>query len=382
MSFGRSIGLASGILSAAFVAACSGASSNPGFGPGGDDGGGAGDTGAPVNSNGDSGSINNNPPPNLPTDGGAPDAATIDAGEIVTIYANTDDRLYSMDPKTKAVTLLGTFAGLSSSGSSTPTVTDVAVNAAGDVYVNTESDVYKATLPPTNGTVQLTSVASIAATSGQRFYALAFAPAGALGTAETLVGGDGNGELWSIDVSTGAISDLGSFGNDPSIPGNILALSGDLVFYNDSAGKPTGLATIRSCKPATSSGKSPSCSKNSDFLAGVDMAAMATAYKSGTPAASLNAGIYGGSSTSTGSGIGYGEVFGLGAWDMSVYGFTRNMSASSGGTAVPPQLVLIDTSSGKGMAQPGGFSFTNGWSGAGVTTKVQVVVAPPPPPPK
>ena len=382
MSFGRSIGLASGILSAAFVAACSGASSNPGFGPQGDDGGGASDSGGPVSSNGDSGSINNNPPPNLPTDGGAPEAATIDGGEIVTIYAHTDDTLYSMDPKTKAVTMLGTFAGLGGSGTTASSVTDLAVNAAGDVYVNTESDVYKATLPATGGSVQLTHVAAIAASSGQRFYALAFAPAGALDTGEVLIGGDGNGEVWSINASTGAISDLGSFGNDPSISGNILALSGDFVFYQDASGKPTGLATIRSCKPATSTGKSPTCSKGSDFLAGVDMAALATAYKSGTPAASLNAGIYGGSSTSTGSGIGYGEVFGLGAWDSSVYGFTRNISASSGGSAVAPQLVIIDTSSGKGTPSGSSFSFTNGWSGAGVTTKVQVVVAPPPPPPK
>ncbi|HEY2514089.1 MAG TPA: hypothetical protein VGI39_24650, partial [Polyangiaceae bacterium] len=274
MRLGRQIGLASGILSAAFVAACSGASGSPGFGSPGDDGGSTTDTGAPVGSN-DDGGTGNNPPPNLPTDGGAPDAATVDAGEIVTIYANTDDSLYSMDPKTKAVTLLGTFAGLGSSGSSAPTVTDVAVNAAGDVYVNTETAVYKATLPPTNGTVQLTSVATITETSGQRIYALAFAPAGALDTAETLVGGDGNGELWSINVSTGAVSDLGSFGNDPSVSGNILALSGDLVFYDDGSGKPTGLATIRSCKPATGSGKSPTCTKNNDFLAGVDMTAMA-----------------------------------------------------------------------------------------------------------
>src|SRR5262245_34985789 len=53
-----------------------------------------------------------------------------------TVYANTDDALYSMDPKTHAVTLIGKLAGVS--GSSTDKdVTDCAVNANGDVYVNT-----------------------------------------------------------------------------------------------------------------------------------------------------------------------------------------------------------------------------------------------------
>src|ERR1700733_7065797 len=81
-------------------------------------------------------------------------------GEIVvttTIYANTDDSLYSMDPKTRARTLIGKFSGADGD------VTDVAVNGAGDVYVNTATTIYKVALPSTPGTVQLTKVATIAA---------------------------------------------------------------------------------------------------------------------------------------------------------------------------------------------------------------------------
>ncbi len=309
-----------------------------------------------------------------------------DGGVIVTttIYANTDDSLYSMDPATNAVTLIGTFAGLSDS-STDSSITDVAVNAAGDVYVNSESVIYKAALPATlPGTVTLTKVATISATAGTRFYALAFAPAGALGASEMLVGGDGSGNLWSIDPSSGATLELGSFGNDPVTAGNILALSGDIVFYVDSAGKNQGLATIRSCKPAAKSTSAPTCDKTNDFLAGVDMTALATSFSSSphAPAASLNNGIYGGSSTTLGNGIGHGDVFGLGAVEGSVIGFSRYQSAT-----VPAALWSIDTTSGAtsgaGTSVPGtSFSFQNGWSGAGVTSKVTVIVPPTPSPPK
>jgi hypothetical protein len=133
-------------------------------------------------------------------------------------------------------------------------------------------------------------------------------------------------------------------------------------------GNPTGLATVRAC----STGSSTSCSKTSDFLAGIDMTALAAAFKSGSAAASLLSGIYGGSSGKTGAGIGHGEVFGLGAWEGSVFGFTRSESGS------PPELLTVDTTSGKGIAVPGSsFSFTNGWSGAGVSTKTSVTIPPP-----
>jgi hypothetical protein len=285
-----------------------------------------------------------------------------------TIYANTDDSLYSMDPRTKTVALLGKFAGMGG-GTGDNNVTDCAVNGNGEVFVNTESVVYKATLPSTPGVVQLTKVASIALKQGQRFYALAFAPAGVLGAGETLVGGDGNGELWSIDATNGTTRDLGAFGADPRRSGNVFALSGDVVFYTDANAKPTGLATIRSCQKGTSN-----CTSSDDYLAGIDMGALAAAFNSSTPAPTLLAGIYGGSSTNPGSGTSAGELFGLGAWEGDVYAFER---ASASATKTPA-LLQIDTTSGKGNVVSSSFSFTNGWSGAGVTTKVTVSVPPPP----
>ena len=279
---------------------------------------------------------------------------------VTTIYADTDTELYTLDPQTNQVTMLGTFSGFGG-GSGDTGATDIAVNAEGDVYVNSESVVYKATLPASGGNVALTKVASIAVKSSQSFYALAFAPAGVLGSGETLVGGDNNGELWSIDTASGATVDLGTFGADPSESGYILSLSGDIVFYLDATGAPTGLATIRSCKSSGSG-----CGTKDDYLAGIDMTALIAAYKSGTPSSSLLAGVYGGGTGNVGNGTGYGELFGLGAWEGTVFGFGHS----------PANLVTISTSTGIGSLVSSAFS--SGWAGAGVSTKTTITVAAPP----
>ncbi|HEX8793909.1 MAG TPA: hypothetical protein VF765_23365 [Polyangiaceae bacterium] len=55
----------------------------------------------------------------------------------------------------------------------------------------------------------------------------------------------------------------------------------------------------------------------------------------------------------------------------SVFGFTRHTAT------VPATFITIDTASGAGMATPNTFTFTNGWSGAGVSTSVVAYVPPP-----
>ncbi len=370
------------------LVACAGASPASGFGDGaGTDAGAAAtsDGGGPADPGSPPGPGNGNPSGTFGGDAGAGrDAQSAGDATVVvttTIYAHTDTALYAMDPKTKALTLIGNFTGLGG-GTGDTSITDLAVNGAGDVYVNSASVIYKAALPAGGaGSVALAKVAAIGST--QKFLALGFTPSDALGagTGEVLIGGDGNGELWSIDPSTGATRDLGGFGNDPSIAGNVLALSGDVVFYADAAGHATGLATIRSCTPGAS-GKSPSCTGPSDYLAGIDMTALQTAFATHTPAKSLNGGIYGGSSTASGAGTGHRDVFGLGVWEGNVYGFTRGSTSTT--APASPSLLLIETTgaaAGQGSVIPEQVSFTNGWSGAGVTTKVTVTIPDPPPPP-
>jgi hypothetical protein len=282
--------------------------------------------------------------------GGSEDAAT---GTVQLIYAHTDTELYSMDPTTHAVTDIGPFQVNGSVPSDA--VTDLAVDAEGNVWVNTESDVYKADVPTTPGPVALTLQTTTSSSS--KFYALGFAPAGVLGSGEGLVAGDGNGELWYINTSgsNATPQDLGGFGSDPS--GDPWELSGDVVFYTQN-GAPTGLATIRSC-----SSSKGDCEKSNDYLAAIDMSALSQAFSSGTPGTLLK-GTYG-------TGTGVGELFGLGAWGDAAYGFAREQSSS------PAQLVQIDGTTGTGTPLQTFPDITSGWSGAGVTTKASISVPQP-----
>lgn len=321
-----------------------------------------------------------------------PDGSTVVTTKT-TIYAHTDTELYSMDAMMHNITDLGTFTGMSGSYYDS-TITDLAVDAAGELYVNTEQVIYKAALPATPGPgakIQLTPFLNTAPTLADggtlavKFYGLAFAPAGAVGVStipsgETLVGGDSTGELW-VFPPTGAAIDVGNFGLDPDNAMNFLSLSGDLVFYENAMNQATGLATIRSCNKGTT-GK-VTCTTTNDFLAGINMANLkANATTPSSTPASLLGGIYGGSMTADGPGTGKAEIFGLGAWGTDVYGFSRCYHCYDGGANTPPALLQISTtgaSAGTATVVQGSFPFTNGWSGAGVTTKVTITVTPPPP---
>jgi len=164
-----------------------------------------------------------------PSDGG---------GGPAVIYAHTDDQLYVMDPTTKAVTLIGPFDDGSANA---PTVTDLAVNQAGDVWVNTINTIYKANVPQTPGKVTITKVVAINVKTNQRFYAMGFTPPNVLGSGEMLVAGDSLGDLYAID-GQGQTTQLGSFGSAGG--GAVYGLSGDIMFYVQN-GKTRGLATVR-----------------------------------------------------------------------------------------------------------------------------------------
>jgi hypothetical protein len=251
-----------------------------------------------------------------------------------------------MDPTSHTPVDIGPF----SDGSGTaPTITDLAVDGNGNVWVNSETTVYKAALPTGAGTVTLTVSTQLGTSTS--FYALGFTPAGTLETGESLIAGDSKGDLYYVD-QTGAAApqNLGSFGPAPS--GGTYELSGDIVFYNLN-GSPRGLATVRACKS--------SCSTTNDLLVEVNISALKQAYTTKSPAASLL-------QQPLGSGTGYGRLFGVGAWGSSVYAFSR-----ASGTSTEAQLIQID-STGVGTPLQSFPAITAGWSGAGVTTKAQISV--------
>jgi hypothetical protein len=276
------------------------------------------------------------------------DGGSMASGASV-IYAHSDTELYSLDPTTSVMIDIGPFDDGSGNLSA---ITDLAVNGTGDVWVNSESAIYRATLPNGQGPVTLSLVANIALGSGQYFYALGFAPAGVLGTGETLVAGDNNGVLYAIETN-GQTTELGSFGTNSS--GSTYELSGDVMFFMQS-GTPRGLATVRTC------GKSGTCDTTNDILAEINVPAMTTAYQTKTVAASLTKQLLG-------SGTGYGRLFGIGAWNNQVFAFSR----TSGDT--PAQLIAID-GTGTGQVVQSFAQITGGWSGAGVTTTATVTILP------
>jgi hypothetical protein len=253
-----------------------------------------------------------------------------------------------MDPTSHQLVDIGPF---SDGSGSTPTITDLAVDGNGDVWVNSESAVYKAAVPTGTGTVTLTASTQLGTTTS--FYALGFTPAGTLETAESLIAGDSKGDLYYIDqAGSAAPLNLGSFGAAPG--GGTYELSGDIVFY-DLNGSPRGLATVRACK------SSSSCTETNDLLVEVNITALQQAYTSKTPSTSLL-------QQSLGTGSGYGRLFGVGAWGSSVYAFSR-----ASGSSTEAQLIQID-STGAGTSLQSFPNITAGWSGAGVTTKAQVSV--------
>jgi len=293
---------------------------------GGSSGSSSGSAGSSSGSFGDAGGTSNSGPP--------------------LIYAHTDTELYSMDPTTHQLTDIGAFTDGSGS---TPTITDLAVDGNDNVWVNSESAVYKVTLPAGSGPVSITHTTSLGTSA--KFYALGFTPAGTLESGESLVAGDSDGNLYYIDQSGGsAPQNLGSFG--PASGGGTLELSGDVVFYTLN-GSPRGLATVRAC--------SSSCSTTNDLLAEIDVTAMQQAYKNKAPASTLLKQLIG-------SGTQFGRLFGVGAWGSSVYAFSR-----ASGSSEQAQLIQID-SSGAGTSLQSFPNITAGWSGAGVTTKAQITV--------
>jgi hypothetical protein len=307
------------------------------------------------------------------SDGGfIADAPPLDAPPAVvqTIYAHTDDELYRMDPLTKEVKIIGKFNGLDTSTAVNENMTDVAVNEAGDVWGCSVSSgtnpghIFSIDVPPDTGEVVVTTKATLKSTS--RFYALAFAPAGVLGTSETLVGGDSLGDLYLIPTTgTATPLNIGGFGTvaagDPGAgnTGDKWELSGDIAFFSN-AGSPIGLATLRPCAV---SGTTSTCNNTNDVLVEIDLTELAK--KSST--SKLRKRFIGS------AGTGHPRLFGIGAWNSSVFAFSR----CSGGIPCtkPAQLIEVSLTTGAGTVIKGFPDIDakgTGWSGAGVSTKAKI----------
>jgi hypothetical protein len=292
-------------------------------------------------------------------DGAGPDGAGADgaAVEIARVYANTDDALFEMDPTTKSVRKIGVVTGLEPKES----VTDIAVDARGRVFGVTGGSsggrIIELELP-SGGTGAVKAVGKRDLGS-ERFYALAFAPAGILGAEETLVGGDANGSLWMLplDAPPSLVGDFGQvLPGDPNYDkGAYWQLSGDLVFFSN-RGTPIGLATVRNHH------EKKGLVEDDDAIVEIDMAALARK----DPKASLRKRLIG-------RGTGFGRLFGVGAWGDEIFAFQRAFAHPRRGH--PAQLIAISLTSGTGTKVRDFAEIVearNGWSGAGVTTAAKI----------
>ena len=225
-------------------------------------------------------------------------------GENALVYAQTSDSLYTINPTTFDITLVGRF-------NDGDQMTDIAVDADGRMIGISFSAVYE--VNPT--TAQATLLSSRLDGS---FNGLSFVPAAQLGRTATdpdvlVASRSSDGKIFELDQHTGAATQVGDMGAG-------MASSGDIVSV-------TGFGTM-----ATVTGGAH------DRL---------TSLASGTLAGTV-----------VGTDIGYDQLWGVGFWGGTIYGF------SAGG-----KVVQIDPSTGAGTVIA-----TTGleWWGAAVTTSAPI----------
>ena len=260
-------------------------------------------------------------------------------------------------------------------------MTDIAVDSSGNLWGVSEHYAYQ--LEIQGSTVHCAKTISLQGVPAT-FYALSFVPKGVIdANAETLLAGDTQGDLWRIDTTSGALEQHGNFGTVPAndgqghtypsdsattgtttTVGTPWQLSGDIVFLADTNnnGKPLGFATVRDCVGST-------CS-DTDTLIQIDPTLLGTA---GTPfTGNVTLGLRGQVVKSTSctdtTNATYGKMFGIAAWNSTIYGFSHDS-------------YIVEISNVDGSAcVVSGTNTNQSWSGAAVTTIAPVM--PPPPPPQ
>lgn len=256
-------------------------------------------------------------------DSGAADAGVrpdtgppVDGGprlDNVLIYAHSREVLYSFSPYTNTVEEIGPFM---LPGDDEPTsIIDLAVNAEGEVYVSGYDSLFR--VDPE--TARLTLVGDFDVDAS--FFALTFLGAGIIRPVETLIGATNDGAYYEIDPTDASTQELGEYPDGWISSGDIVSVGG------------RAFATL----------------KDPDNLEAPDVLAEITFSASGS---------------STVRELGstrFRQLFGLGSWGDSLYGFSNS-----------GELVRLDPDTGRGTI----VSITTGiesYWGAGVTTVAPIL---------
>ncbi len=145
------------------------------------------------------------------------DAAVSPPRVISEVFGHSASTLYRLDPQTKAVAVVGTFAGCSLGGG----VIDIALDKDSVLYGTT----YTALVRIDRTNARCTTIAE-----GSYPNSLSFVPAGTLDPAkEVLVGYQGSRYL-RIDTTTGATTNVGSIGDGYQSSGDIVSVIGGSTY--------------------------------------------------------------------------------------------------------------------------------------------------------
>jgi hypothetical protein len=234
------------------------------------------------------------------------------------VYAHSGSKLYQIDTVTLAPHEIGMMGGLG-----TQSLTDLAIDKNDKLVGITLDKLYG--INETTGAATLIRDLS---QSAKGFTSLSFVPADLNdpNSADILVSANSVGDVFSIDAGTGNATKLGSYG---MVPAGRVGSSGDLI-----AVRGLGIyATVNIGTDATAQ----------DYLAVIDPTTW--------------------TATPLGTGTGFNDIFGLGYWEGTIYGFVST-------TTTTGKVITIDPNTGKGTEVLSG---AIRWFGAGVATDAPIL---------
>lgn len=293
-------------------------------------------------------------------------------------YAHTDKELFIVDPTKSDLPMQS--AGLFDcvgTGKQAKSITDLAVDKTGKIYLvatpaSGKKSIAFLDVKIAGGAVQCAGK-GVSLNTEATLMGATFAPEGTvLPSAEALVVADVSGSLYQVDTNSADTTLLGNFGIVPAADaqgnayenkGTKFQISGDIVFMAGN-GTPLGFATVRDCPPSGSG----SCNRT-DTLVEIDMSKL-RAGNTGSVVKKVSGQVLKAASCAD-TNESYGSMFGIAAFGDQIFGFARTTVNKK----AVAQVVRIDNSTGSACLVADQSALTNaGFSGAGVTTSVQVSV--------
>ena len=234
------------------------------------------------------------------------------------LYAHSGNKLYQIDTATLAPVEVGTMAGLGPQS-----LTDLAIDKDDKFTGITLDKLYS--LDATTGAATL--IRDLSA-SARGFTSLSYVPVDLSdpNSTDILIAANSTGDVFEIDAATGNATMLGSYG---MVASGRVGSSGDLIGVR-------GLGIYATVNIGTD----PTAQ---DYLARIDPTTW--------------------TATPLGIGTGFNDIFGLGYWQGTIYGFVSS-STSTG------SMITIDPNTGAGAEVNAG---AIRWFGAGVATDAPIL---------